>query len=158
MKRIILCMLLIVLLAAFGGTSWAQEEEPVVTPTVEAILTEALTAEAPVVEVTDVVPVVEPTPEIVIIEQPGDVSETWFKPEHIIMLILGIGLAFSHPPQTGKLFGDIMKRVQDTVTNSPNKTDDAILLMFKPTLDQVQARLEAIDTALASVPRDNAVG
>ena len=112
-------------------------------PAGKAVVLQEATPE-PAPEATEVVVVDVPTEE----EPPAD---PWLKPEHIIFIVAFVLLGFSHPPQTGKLFGDIMQRVQEAVRASPTTADDTLLAIVKPALDQVQARLDKVDAALATV-------
>lgn len=140
MKRIFMCIVMVMMLLV-GGFALAQDEQPTDAPTVGA--TQEATGEVP--------PVGDESPA----ETP---AEPWIKPEHIILFVAFLLLGFSHPPQTGKLFNDIMKRVQEHVDGSATPADDTILAILKPMIDQVQARLDAVDAALATVPRDDAKG
>lgn len=144
MKRIFMCIVMVMMMLV-GGFALAQDDQPTDAPTVEAV------QEATVEATQDVTPVVDETPA----EQP---AESWLKPEHLIFILAFLLLGFSHPPQTGKLFNDIMKRVQEHVDGSATTADDTILAILKPMIDQVQARLDAVDAALATVPRDDAKG
>lgn len=144
-KQLAIWIIVVLLLMSIAN---AQAQDATPDPTQEVI---TLTPEGTVVS---------EVPPVIVVETPSEESgPTWFKPEHIIMLILGIGLAFSHPPQTGKLFGDIMTRAQEQAAKTPTMLDDVIVEAVNKA---VKPRLEALDAALAAVtnppPDGTAVG
>lgn len=108
-------------------------------------------------EVVDIVdtstPVVESTPDVVIVETPpSDAPFSWgdmsFK---VLLLFAMIMLGFSHPPQAGKLWKGLIEQVQQYTKSTPTPLDDTAFEIAHPAIEQIQARLDKLDQALASV-------
>lgn len=162
MKRIMLCIVLIVALLLIGSVVQAQEEPPTDVPATEA---------APIVDVEATVEptaVVEPTP-VVIVDNPAEDRLTWRElglyavvgvaviSISVIAYRLATMVGASYPPGTSLALERGWQRADEYSKSSPNVLDDLAYYLADPLVQNAIKAVKEREGSRAD-PGDGAVG